>query len=49
MVEPQNHPTTGFAEFGPQNLVVQFQGESEVAHGVIAKCASRQSNFVWSV
>jgi hypothetical protein len=22
IVEPQNHPVAGFAEFGPQNLVV---------------------------
>jgi hypothetical protein len=51
VVEPQNHPTVqmdGFAEFGPQNSTVQFRWESKEACGVIAKSASRQSNFVKS-
>jgi hypothetical protein len=51
LVAPQNDPTlrrVGFAEFGPQNLVVQFQQESEEARGVIVKGATRRSNFVWS-
>jgi hypothetical protein len=47
MVEPQNHPTPGFAEFGPQNSMVRFQRESEAACGVIEKGASRRSNFTW--
>jgi hypothetical protein len=49
VVEPQNHQVlrrAGFAEFGPQNSTVWFRREPEEPHGVIAKGASRQSNFV---
>jgi hypothetical protein len=48
VVEPQNHPTAGFAEFGPQISIVSFQQESDVARDIIKKGASRQSNFVCS-
>jgi hypothetical protein len=48
VVEPQNHPATGFAEFGPQNMVAWFQRKSEAAYGVITKDALRRSNFLWS-
>jgi hypothetical protein len=44
MVEPQNHPAllmAGFTKFGPQNSMLRFWWESEVARGVIAKGASR--------
>ena len=44
MVEPQNHPTlhmADFAMFGPQNSVVCFRRESEMARGVIVKGVSR--------
>jgi hypothetical protein len=55
VVEHQKHPTLLFAifvGFGPQNSAVWFWRESKVAHGVIVKGASRQSNFmrnVWSL
>jgi hypothetical protein len=49
VVEHQNHPPAGFAEFGSQNSAAQFQRELEATCGIIAKCASRQSNFLWSV
>jgi hypothetical protein len=48
VVEPQNHPVAGFTKFGPQNSMVRFPWKSEATHGIIAKCASRRSNFVWS-
>jgi hypothetical protein len=48
MVEPQNYPTVGFAEFGPQSLMVRFGRKSEVARGVIVKGVSRRSNSVWN-
>jgi hypothetical protein len=44
MVEPQNHPAllmAGFTKFGPQNSMMRFRRESEVACGIIAKGASR--------
>jgi hypothetical protein len=37
LVDPQNHPAVGFAEFGPQNSVVWFQRESEAARGVVKR------------
>jgi hypothetical protein len=51
LVEPQNHPSqfTCFVEFGPHNPLVWFQRESEAAHDIITKGASRQSNFVKTV
>jgi hypothetical protein len=52
VVEPQNHAAlkfVGLAEVGPQNLVVWFKWELWATHGVTAKDASRQSNFVKSV
>jgi hypothetical protein len=51
MIEPQNHLALWMvcsAEFRPQNSVVQFQRVSRVPRGIIAKGASRRSNFVWS-
>jgi hypothetical protein len=47
VVEPHTHPTlwmAGFIEFGPQNSAVQFHRESEAAHDIIGKGASKQSN-----
>jgi hypothetical protein len=49
VVEPQNHPSIGFTEFGPQNSAMRFQQKLEATRGVIAKGASRRSNFVWSM
>jgi hypothetical protein len=49
VVDPQNHPAlwmANFAEFGPQNLAMWFRRESEASCGIMAKGASRQSNFV---
>jgi hypothetical protein len=51
VVELQNHPAllrASFTEFEPQNIAVKFWLESEVAHGIIAKGASRRSNFMQS-
>jgi hypothetical protein len=48
LVESQNHPAAGFAEFGPQNSVMRFRRESKTACGLIAKSACRRSNFMWS-
>jgi hypothetical protein len=51
MIEPQNHLALWMAcstKFRPQNSVVRFWWESRVPRGIIAKGASRRSNFVWS-
>jgi hypothetical protein len=44
--KPPSATVTGFARFGPQNLVVWFQRESRAACGVITEGASKRSNFV---
>jgi hypothetical protein len=47
--KPPSATVVGFStEFGLTTLRWRFQRESEVAYSVIAKGASRQSNFMWS-
>jgi hypothetical protein len=47
--KPPRATNDGFStEFGLKTRQWRFRQESKVAHGVIAKGASRRSNFAWS-